>query len=384
MIRDHNNLAALLAAMREFVRTDCLPLEQEVDRTGTIPEAIVSRMRELGIFGHSIPEEFGGLGLTTEELALVNIEVSQVATAFRARFGGNTGIASEALIVDGTFEQKKKYLPSLASGEMTGSFALTEQDAGSDATALKTMAVRAGDHYVLTGKKCFITNAPIADLFTVIARTDFAQKGANGVTAFLVERGAAGLSTPPEYRKMGQHGSPVGEVILEGVRVHESAIVGGIEGQGFRTAMRALNKQRINLAALCVGPAIRLIDEMSKRARTRKQFGCSIGEFQLVQQMIAESNMEVHAARALVLETARKRDAGRDVTMEASMSKLFASEMCGRVADRAVQIFGGSGYINDNVAERFYRDVRVFRLYEGTSQIHIANIARRTMAAAEL
>jgi len=382
MIRDAKKLEAMLEEIRTFLRTECLPIEAQVDATDEIPEPVVQRMRELGLFGHSIPEEYGGAGLTTEELALVNIEVSQVATTFRARFGGNTGIASESLVVDGTPEQKRRYLPLLASGEVTGCFALTEPDAGSDATALQTLAVRDGDHYVITGRKCFITNAPIANLFTVFARTDPQSKGARGVTAFLVERGAPGLGTPPAYRKMGQHGSPVGEVVLDQVRVHESAIVGGLAGQGFKTAMRALNKQRINLAGLCVGPAIRLVEEMVRRAQTRRQFGQPIGEFQLVQQMIAESNTEVHAARALVLETARKRDDGIDVTMEASMCKLFASEMCGRVADRAVQLFGGGGYIADNVAERFYRDVRLFRLYEGTSQIHLTNIARRTMAAA--
>ena len=382
MIRDTKKLQAMLEEIRSFLRTECLPIEAQVDAADEIPEPVVQRMRELGLFGHSIPEEYGGAGLTTEELALVNIEVSQVATTFRARFGGNTGIASESPVVDGTPEQKRRYLPLLASGEVTGCFALTEPDAGSDATALRTTAVRDGDHYVITGSKCFITNAPIANLFTVFARTDPQSRGARGVTAFLVERGAPGLSTPPAYRKMGQHGSPVGEVVLDQVRVHESAIVGGVEGQGFKTAMKALNKQRINLAGLCVGPAIRLVDEMVRRAQTRRQFGQPVGEFQLVQQMIAESNTEVHAARALVLETARKRDAGADVTMEASMCKLFASEMCGRVADRAVQLFGGGGYIADNVAERFYRDVRLFRLYEGTSQIHLTNIARRTMAAA--
>ncbi|RKJ95573.1 acyl-CoA dehydrogenase family protein [Alicycliphilus denitrificans] len=382
MIRDAKKLQAMLEEIRSFLRTECLPIEAQVDAADEIPEPVVQRMRELGLFGHSIPEEYGGAGLTTEELALVNIEVSQVATTFRARFGGNTGIASESLVVDGTPEQKRRYLPLLASGEVTGCFALTEPDAGSDATALRTTAVRDGDHYVITGSKCFITNAPIANLFTVFARTDPQSRGARGVTAFLVERGAPGLSTPPAYRKMGQHGSPVGEVVLDQVRVHESAIVGGVEGQGFKTAMKALNKQRINLAGLCVGPAIRLVDEMVRRAQTRRQFGQPVGEFQLVQQMIAESNTEVHAARALVLETARKRDAGADVTMEASMCKLFASEMCGRVADRAVQLFGGGGYIADNVAERFYRDVRLFRLYEGTSQIHLTNIAKRTMAAA--
>jgi acyl-CoA dehydrogenase len=384
MIRNPETFDDLIAQVRAFVRTECIPLEEEVDRTDQIPEPLVVRMRALGLFGHSIPTAYGGAGLTTEELARVNIEVSQAATTFRARFGGNTGIASESLVVDGTPEQKDKYLPLLASGHVTGCFALTEPDAGSDATALKTVAVREGDHYVITGTKCYITNAPIADLFTVFARTGpEGSKGANGISAFLIERGTPGLSTPPAYRTMGQHGSPVGEVILDRVRVPASAIVGGLEGQGFRTAMKALNKQRINLAGLCVGPAIRLVDEMVRRARSRHQFGQPVADFQLVQEMIAQSNTEVHAARALVLETARKRDAGQDVTMEASMCKLFASEMCGRVADRAVQVFGGGGYVSDNVAERFYRDVRLFRLYEGTSQIHLLNIAKRTLALAE-
>lgn len=380
MIRNPEKFASLLAEVRQFVRTECLPLEKQIDQEDVIPESLVQRMRELGVFGHSIPEEYGGAGLTSEELSLINIEVSQVATTFRARFGGNTGIASESLVVDGTPEQKQKYLPKLATGEVTGCFALTEPGAGSDATDQKTVAVRDGDHYIITGQKCYITNAPIADLFTVFARTDPESKGSGGISAFLIERGTPGLSTPAPPRKMGQHGSPVGEVILDQVRVHKSAIVGDMEGKGFRTAMRALNKQRINLAGLCVGPAIRLVEEMVKRATERYQFGQQIADFQLIQQMIAESNTEVHAARALVLETARKRDAGEDVTMEASMCKLFASEMCGRVADRAVQVFGGGGYMADNVAEQFYRDVRLFRLYEGTSQIHLINIARRTVA----
>lgn len=382
MIREREKFQALLGTVRRFVQDECRPVEARVDTDDEIPEPLVQRMRDIGLFGHSIPEDFGGAGLTTEELTLVNLEVSQVATAFRARFGGNTGIASESLVVNGTPAQQRHYLPRLASGELTGCFALTEPEAGSDATAQKTVAVRDGDSFVITGQKCFITNAPIANLFTVFARTDMSAKGAAGISAFLVERGAPGLSTSQPYRKMGQHGSPVGEVTLERVRVPASAIVGGVEGQGFRTAMKTLNKQRINLAALCIGPAIRLVEEMARQAQSRRQFGQPIGEFQLVQQMIAESNTEVHAARALVLETARQRDDGIDVTMEASMCKLFASEMCGRVADRAVQVFGGSGFIAGNVAERFYRDVRLFRLYEGTSQIHLVNIAKRTLALA--
>ena len=383
MIRNPEKFKQLLAEVRHVVRTEFMPLEAAIDQDDQIPEPVVQRMRELGLFGHSIPEAYGGAGLTSEELSLVNIEVSQAATTFRARFGGNTGIASESLVVDGTEEQKQRYLPRLASGAVTGCFALTEPVAGSDATALQTEAVRDGDDYLISGHKCFITNAPIADLFTVFARTDMNAKGAAGITAFLIERGTPGLSTPPAYRKMGQHGSPVGEVLLDRCRVPASAILGGQTGTGFRTAMKALNKQRINLAGLCIGPAIRLVDEMVERASTRKQFGQPVAEFQLVQQMIAESNVDVYAARALLLETARKRDDGQDVTLEASMCKLFASEMCGRVADRAVQIFGGGGYIADNVAERFYRDVRLFRLYEGTSQIHLVNIARRTVALAQ-
>lgn len=368
------NLNDLLSELYRFVKDECIPIEEEVDRNDEIPEHIVQRMRDLGLFGHSIPAEFGGGGLNTEELARVNMVVSQAAPAFRARFGGNTGIASESLIVDGTPEQKRRYLPGLADGSVTGCFALTEPDAGSDATALTTTAERDGDHYILNGVKCFITNAPLAGLFTVFARSEPGTQGANGISAFLIERGTPGLRTGPAYRKMGQHGSPVGEVILENCRVSASSIVGGVPGQGFRTAMRALNKQRINLAGLCVGPAIRLVDEMMKRAQTRKQSGQPISNFQLIQQLIAASSVDVHAARALVLQTARKRDRGEDVTMEASMCKLFASEMCGRIADRAVQLFGGRGYIADNVAERMFRDVRVFRLYEGTSQIHELNI----------
>ena len=383
MIRDPQKLNALLAEVRRFVRTECMPLEAAIDKSDEIPAALVERMRVLGLFGHSIPEAYGGAGLSSEELSLVNIEVSQAATTFRARFGGNTGIGSEALIVDGTEEQKRRYLPRLASGAVTGCFALTEPEAGSDATALKTVAIRDGDDYVISGQKCYITNAPIANLFTVFARTDPGSKGASGISAFLIERSAAGLSTSPGYQMMGQRGSPVGEVTLDHCRVPATSILGGQPGLGFRSAMKALNKQRINLAGLCIGPAIRLVDEMVARASARRQFGQPVAEFQMVQQMIAESNVEVHAARALLLETARKRDAGDDVTMEASMCKLFASEMCGRVADRAVQVFGGGGYIADNVAERFYRDVRLFRLYEGTSQIHLVNIAKRTVAAVQ-
>jgi acyl-CoA dehydrogenase len=387
VIRDPARLDALLAELRTFVRDECIPQEARIDREDSIPDALVDRMRALGLFGHSIPQAYGGAGLTTEELARVNIEVSQAAPVFRARFGGNTGIGSEALIADGTEAQRRQWLPRLARGEITGCFALTEPEAGSDATALRTRAVpaacadgRAG--WRIDGRKCYITNAPIADLFTVFARTDDAPRGASGITAFLVPRDTPGLTAGPPYRKLGQHGSPVGEVILDDCRVPADAVLGEAPGQGFRSAMKALNKQRINLAALCVGPAIRLLDEALAHARTRRQFGQAIGEFQLVQAMLADSATEIAAARALVLETARRRDAGEDVTMDVSMCKLFASETCGRVADRAVQVLGGAGYLDDHPIVRLYRDVRLFRLYEGTSQIHQVSIAKHLLRGA--
>ena len=382
MIRDEKRLKSLLDTTRRFMDEVAIPNEERVERENAIPEEIVAKMRSLGFFGWSIPEEYGGAGLTTEELCLANMEISQCAVAYRARCGTNTGIGSEAIIQDGTAEQKQNYLPRLASGEITGCLAVTEPEAGSDLLGgLATSAVEDGDHYVLNGTKRYITNAPIADVFTVLARTDPANKGGSGTTTFLVERGAPGLSTAPEHKKMGQEGSPVSEVYFKECRVPRSAILGGAPGQGFRAVMKSLNKQRINLASLCTGPAIRLLDEALRHAATRKQSGHAIGEFQLVQAMLADCKVEISAARALILETARKRDRGEDVTMDVSMCKYYASEMAGRVADRVVQIFGGAGYCEDigGSVPRFYRDVRLFRLYEGTSQIHQLNIARHLL-----
>ncbi|MDP1692741.1 MAG: acyl-CoA dehydrogenase family protein, partial [Burkholderiaceae bacterium] len=279
----------------------------------------------------------------------------------------------------GTEEQKQRWLPRLASGEVLGCLALTEPETGSDATALQASAVRDGDHYILNGTKCYITLAPVANLFQVFARSDPANKGAGGVSAFLVERGTPGLSTGGSTPKMGQEGAPIGEVRLTDCRVPASAIIGGEPGRGFKTVMKVLNKQRINLAALCTGPAIRMLDEAIAYSRERRQFGKAIGEFQLVQAMLAESRIEIAAAQALILETARKRDRGEDVTVDVSMCKYYATEMCGRVADRVVQVFGAQGYVKGRGIERFYRDVRAFRIYEGTSQIHLLNIAKHLL-----
>jgi acyl-CoA dehydrogenase len=339
-------------------------------------------MRKRGYFGWSIPQEYGGSGLTTEELALANIELSQCSVAFRARVGINTGIGSEALVQDGSEELKRTYLPRLASGELTGALALTEPEAGSNATALETVGKRMSDgSYRLNGTKRYITLAPIADLFTVFARTEEGVPNKSAITAFLVERGTPGLETSGSTPKMGQEGAPIGEVYLRDCIVPAKAIIGK-QGSGFQSIMKALNKQRINLSALSTGPAIRMLDEAIGYARKRQQFGRAIGEFQLVQAMLADCKVDIEAARALILATARKRDRGEDVAMDVSMCKYLATEMCGRVADRVVQIFGGQGYVKGAGIERFYRDVRAFRIYEGTSQIHQLNIAGHLLKSA--
>jgi acyl-CoA dehydrogenase len=282
-----------------------------------------------------------------------------------------------ALKNGGTAEQKAAWLPRLAAGDIA-CFGLTEPGSGSDSAAMQTTATRSGNGYVLNGTKRYITNAPIADLFTVLARTGEGNRGASGTTTFVIERATPGLSIGKPHKKMGQEGSPVSEVYFRDCRVPKSSVLGGVAGRGFASVMKSLNKQRINLASLCTGPAIRLLDEALAHARTRRQSGKAIGEFQLVQAMLADCKVEIEAARALILETARKRDRGEDVALEVSMCKYYASEMCGRVADRAVQILGGAGYCEDigGAVPRLYRDVRLFRLYEGTSQIHQLNIAK--------
>jgi acyl-CoA dehydrogenase len=381
MIRDQARLDELLQRTRAWVRDRAMPAEDLVAERDEVPADLVQQMREHGFFGWSIPQAYGGAGLTTEELVLGAFELSQCSVAFRARVGTNTGIGSEGIVADGTDAQKTCYLPRLASGEWTGCLAVTEPEAGSEATNVQTSARRDGDHYVLDGMKCYITNAPIADVFTVTARTEPGTRGAKGVSAFIVERGMPGLSTSAPYRKMGQAGSPVGEVHLRHCIVPAANVIGGVEGKGFNTVMKTLNKQRIHLAALSTGPAMRMLEMAIAHTTQRVQFGQAVASFQLVQALIADCQTEIYAARSMILETARKRDRDEDVVLEASMCKYFATEMCGRVADRCVQLFGGAGYVADHSSiERWYRDVRLFRLYEGTSQIHQLNIAKHLLA----
>ncbi len=376
MIRDPDTFSLLLDAIRRFVRERLIPAEQQLADSDEIPAGIVAAMREMGLFGLTIPADYGGLGLTTEEEALTSIEMCRASPAFRSIAGTNNGIGSQGIVIDGTDEQKKKYLPRLASGELIGAFALTEPGAGSDAGSLTTSARREGDHYVINGAKRYITNAPEAGVFTLMARTDPLSKDARGVSAFIVERDTPGLTVGKPDRKMGQRGSHTADVIFNDARVPAANLIGGREGVGFKTAMKVLDKARLNIAAVCVGAAGRMLEEALNYALQRKQFGQPIAEFQLVQAMLADCQTEIFAARSMTLEAARKRDNGESVTMEAACCKYFASEMCGRVADRAVQVHGGAGYMAESAVERFYRDVRLFRLYEGTSQIQQLVIAR--------
>jgi acyl-CoA dehydrogenase len=368
----------LIEAVRRFVLERLRPAEALVAESDAVPADIVQGMRDLGLFGLSVPEEYGGLGLGMEDEVLVCMELGRTSLAFRSVFGTNVGIGSQGLVMFGTEEQKNRFLPQIASGELTTSFALTEPEAGSDAASVRTRAVRDGDVYVLNGSKRYITNADTAGLFTVMARTAQDVMGAAGVSAFLVPRELAGISIGKPERKMGQQGAHICDVVFEDVRVPAENILGR-EGQGFKIAMKVLDRGRIHIAAVYTGTAERLIADSVAYAAERRQFGQRIADFQLVQAMIADAKTEAMAGRALVLEAARKRDAGDDVTLEAAAAKYFCSEMVGRVADRAVQIFGGAGYVADYGIERFYRDVRIARIYEGTSQIQQIVIARETM-----
>ncbi len=375
---DSETKSILLETIRRFVDERLRPLEAKVAEDDAIPEDVLKEMSELGLYGLSIPEEYGGLGLNMEEECLVALELGRCSPAFRSAFGTNVGIGSQGLLMYGTDAQKKKYLPAMATGEIVTSFALTEPDVGSDSGSVKTSARLEGDHYVLNGTKRYITNANRAHLFTVIARTNKDTKDASGLSTFLVERSTPGLTVGKPEKKMGQHGTNICDVTFDNVKVPVENMIGE-EGQGFKVAMQVLDRGRLHISSFCVGIAERLIDDSVQYASEREQFGKPISSFQLIQAHLAESRVESYAGRCMALDAAKKYDQGLNVSEEAACSKLFASEMVGRVADRAVQIFGGAGYLTEYGVERFYRDVRLFRIYEGTSEIQKIVIARHML-----
>ena len=378
MIRDQETIKQLVDLIERFVRERLVPNEERLASEGRLPDDILEEMKALGLFGLTIPEEYGGLGLTMEEEILVSIALGRTSPAFRSIMGTNNGIGSAAVVFNGTEEQKQKYLPRYAAGDWISCFCLTEPEAGSDAASLRTTAVRDGDHYIINGTKRYITNAKVAHTFNVMARTDPDNKGARGISSFIVERDTPGITLGSVDKKMGQAGSMTCDVIFEDCRVPAENLIGG-EGEGFVTAMKVLDRGRLHISGVSVGVAERLIHDSLEYALQRKQFGKPIAEQQLIQGMLADSQTETYAAKCMTLETARKRDRGENVSTESSACKLFATEMVGRVADRAVQIHGGAGYMSEYAVERFYRDVRLFRLYEGTSQIQQVIIARNMM-----
>jgi acyl-CoA dehydrogenase len=376
--------ADIIETVRRLVRERVVPQEQQIDDNDEIPAGLIEAAAEMGLYGFAIPEEYGGLGLSMKQEARLVMELGYTTPAFRSLFGTNNGIAGHVLLEGGTEEQRKDYLPRMATGEWTASFALTEAEAGSDPASLRTSARRVDGGYLLSGSKRYITNAPIADLFMVFARHGEQDKPSRDISVFLVPKGAPGLTVGPRDQKMGQHGAWTAEVFLDDVLVPDDALVGGAQGHGngYLTAMRCLAHGRLHIAALCTGMAQRLLEETVRYALERTQSGRPIAEFQLVQGLIADSQTDVYASRSLVLSAAEDFDAGTDTRMGPSCAKYFASEAVGRVADRAVQVFGGAGYMRGVVVERFYRDARLFRIYEGTSQVQQVVIARQALARA--
>ena len=381
MALDAETRDQLISSVRRFVDERLRPIEDKVSESDKVPDEIVEEMKELGLFGISVPVEYGGLGLTMEEECLLMFELGRTSPAFRSVIGTNVGIGSQGIVMHGRQDQKEYWLPKIASGEAIISFALTEPEAGSDAASLKTTAIRDGDHYVVNGTKRYITNANKAHAFTLMARTDPKTPGAKGVSAFVVPSDIPGIHIGKPEKKMGQQGAHICDVVFEDARIPASCLLGAEEGKGFVTAMQVLERGRLHISAVCIGVADRLVEDSVKYAAERKQFGAPIGNLQLVQAMLADSKMEAYAGRCMVIDAARRRDAGENVATESSCAKLFCSEAVGRIADRAVQVHGGAGYVADYGIERFYRDVRIFRIYEGTSQVQQVIIARNLLKA---
>ena len=380
---DNDTFALLLETVHRFVDERLIPNEDRVEEEDAVPDEIVAEMREMGLFGLSIPEEYGGLGLSMSEEVRVIFELGRAAAAFRSTIGTTVGIGSQGIVIDGTDEQKREWLPRLAEG-MISSFALTEPEAGSDAASIRTTAERDGDHYILNGTKRYITNARKAGMLTVMARSEREVKGAGGVSAFIVPSDTPGITLGKVDRKMGQRGTVTSDVIFEDARVPAANLIGGVPGKGLKTAFKVLDRGRIHLSAASSGMAHRLVAESVAYAAGRKQFGQPIAAFQLVQGLIADSHTDAYAAWCMTRDVAERYDAGEKVSRDVAATKYFATEALGRCADRAVQVHGGAGYMAEYKVERFYRDVRLMRIYEGTSQIQQTIIARNLLRDAGL
>ena len=378
---DLNGQGDILERVRRFVAAELEPISWKVEKEGRIPDQIVDKMRALGLFGLSIPKEYGGLGLSTLDEIKVYEELTKTNACFRSRIGTSNSIGSMGILFDGTDDQKQTYLPRIAAGEWTAAFALTEPDAGSDAANIKCSAVVEGDHWILNGTKQFITNADCANVFTTIAVTDEQKRARGGVTAFIIENNFAGFSVSPPDSKMGLKGSHTNEIVFRNCRVPKANVIGGMEmvGQGFRTAMRVLDKGRLTMGACALGASQKMMDQCLAHIKLQLQSGKSQDDLQAAQFTLADMATEIYAARQMLYETARLRDSGQNVTHEASMVKLFCTEMASRIADRAMDIFGDHGYLTASKIEMFLRDVRLYRIYEGTSEIQRMVISRNLL-----
>ncbi|WP_373140735.1 acyl-CoA dehydrogenase family protein [Mycobacterium marinum] len=376
------DFAQILAQTRHFVRSVVLPREQQILDEDRVPEDLRDQAKQMGMFGYAIPPQWGGLGLNLVQDVELAMELGYTSLAVRSMFGTNNGIAGQVLVGFGTDEQKARWLEPIASGDVVASFALTEPGAGSSPAGLHTKAVRDGDDWLITGQKRFITNAPVADLFVVFARTRPASDKSPGIAVFLVPAQSAGVEVGAKDAKMGQEGAWTADVGFTDVRVDDAALVGGSEDIGYRAAMTSLARGRVHIAAIAVGAAQRALDESVAYASTATQGGVTIGSFQLVQAMLADQQTGVLAGRALVRDAARMWVSGADRRIAPSAAKLFCTEMAGKVADLAVQIHGGSGYMRGVPVERIYRDVRLLRLYEGTSEIQQLIIGSNLIKAA--
>ena len=379
---DQDVFEQLVSAVDRFARERLIPAEKRVEEENDIPADIVAEMKEMGLFGLTTPQEYGGVGLNVSQESRLIEKLCYASLAFRSLIGTNVGIGAQGIVMDGTAQQKQDWLPGIASGDVMTSFALTEPDNGSDAGGIRTAARRDGSDFVINGTKRYITNALRAHVFTVFARTDPDKQGADGVSAFIVPADTPGITVARADRKMGQRGTKTSDVVFQDVRVPESAIIGGPERlhQGFRTAMKVLDRGRIHVGTMAVGQSQRMVDLATDYALERRQFGKPIGEHQLVQGLLADCQADLHAARALVRATAETFDREGKAILQASCTKYFCTEAAGRIADRALQIHGGAGYMAEYDIERMYRDIRLLRIYEGTSQIQQLVIARRTLA----
>ena len=366
-----------LEEVKKFTNEILIPNETLLEDEGNVSKDIIQDIIDIGLFGISIPEQYGGAGYNMEEQILLTFEFTRASAVYRSRFSTTIGLCSQALLDFGTEEQKEKYLPGMAKGEIVGSFALTEPNAGSDALSLETEAIKNDNGYTINGTKRYITNAPYANVFLVMAKTDSLAKGSRGISSFLVDSKLDGIKIGETPKMLGQKGSVSPEVFFKDCNVGMDSLLGGKEGGGLGPALRGINHARLHVAGTCVGQAKRLISEAIKFANNRKQFNQSISEMPTIQNLIADSYSEMLAAEALTLKAAKEFDKGHIPETEISSAKYFSSEMVSKVADRALQIMGGAGYMEDNPITRFYRDTRLFRLYEGTSQIQQRNIARK-------